>query len=964
MTSKKNSSDDLGMITPRLAAVVLTAILGCGAAAAEAPGAAAGPARDASGAKLALGRPVLEVTDGAIVSVASDPKTSDNFVFLGHGRLVVDLPPDPASGPDAPRATWLDERIDEAFLIVTDPSVRNKLLALPPAAGDQAKLSADAARVAAGWRDSPDRRASGAEAALFARSVDDPGPAGYFLASCRTTDGRRLYVEYDPLRSGRLVLARFKEPGAWGTWTLDTGPDGKALPAGRPWAFAAVHHTIDLRSKYYMQEGVQAKDEVTLEALRPGRRAALLSLDADLAVSRVTDTAGQPLRWAQWGSDLAVDLGAPLDPPARRVVIVSYGGSLYDRLDSGVYQKRAHVWWHSETSADHLATFDVTVHWPRNLQLVASGLRVDGGTEGELRWERRVLDRPSRSFGFEIGDFAVTTRKVGALTIDVATIADPRVPSPRERDALADTIAKIADLDQRAFGPLPFATLTVATVAGRAFDASYGLASLPSYLVQDFDIPRVRVKNGPRIARSLAQQWWGQTVTWSGNPEGRLDDPLASFAMWLFVQGSDPAKIADGVIPALEPLRPTGDVALDVSDRTAAAFAGIGALIPPEALLGALRGTVREADARPRDPGEFFSYLATIAGVQAGTSDWHSNEAAESLIAAYKIAPRDGGGWRVVGRLDRVPHAVRHDALVRTGDGWDSGPTFTTSPGPPLRISALVVSKVPPQGPPVMIDLEEQGQDFALDAAGEPAGVVFDPYHAAGARVYDVSSAAKPGLVREAAIRAAAGQAQRAEAVYRQALAAPYASTGTGDAALDSEVNARQAGPMDGRIRFALAELAVDAGRIDAAEAELAAPEIAAAVAASHDASLLRAKIIGRIALHRGQAQQAYDQISQAVRLSFPEGLDESPEDAARRKAFANGLAASGGDDLILAAAAHLAGHDDVARQAMSEASARGADVTALKEMLDSRAGSPAPAVTPADAGSEVPGTARNPGRS
>ena len=943
MTIKKNSSDDLRWITSRLAAVLLTAALGCGAAAADAaaPGAAAGPARDASGAKLALGRPVLEVTDGAIVPVASDPKTSDNFVFLGHGRLVVELPPDPASGPDAPRATWLDETIDEAFLIVTDPAVRSRLLALPPAA-DPAKRSADAARVAAAWRDSPERRASGAESALFARSVDDPGAAGYLLASCRTTDGRRLYVELDPLRSARLVLARFKEPGAWGTWTLDTGPDGKAVPGGRPWAFAAVHHTIDLRSKYYMQEGVQAKDEVTLEALRPGRRAALLSLDADLTVSGVTDAAGQTLRWAQWGTDLAVDLGAPLDPPARRVVIVSYAGSLYDRLDSGVYQKRAHVWWHPETSADHLATFDVTVHWPRNLQLAASGLRVDGGAEGELRWERRVLDRPSRSFGFEIGDFAVTTRKVGDMTIDVATIADPRVPSPRERDALADTIAKIAELDQRAFGPLPLATLTVATVPGRAFDASYGLASLPSYLVQDFDIPRMRVKNGPRIARALAQQWWGQTVTWSGNPEGRLDDPLASFAMWLYVQGGDPAKIADGVTPALAPLRPTGGVALDSSDRTAAAFARIGALIPPEALLGALRGAVREAGGRPRDPEEFLGYLATIAGVAAGGPDPHSNEATESLFATYKIAPRDGGGWRVAGHLDRVPRAVRHDALVRTGDGWDLAPTFTTSPEPPLRISALVVSKVPPPGLPVMIDLEEQGQDFDLDAPGEPAGVVFDPYHAAGARVYDLSSAAKPGLVREAAIRAAVGQGQQAEAVYRQALAAPYASIGTGDAALDTEVMARQAGPMDGRIHLALAELAVDAGRIDAAEAELAAPEVASAVAASHDASLQRAKIVGRIALHRGQAQQAYDQISQAVRLSFPEGPDESPEDAARRKAFANGLPASGGDDLILAAAAHMAGHDDVARQAISEARERGGEVTALEDLLGGEPGPPA----------------------
>ena len=63
--------------------------------------------------------------------------------------------------------------------------------------------------------------------------------------------------------------------------------------------------------------------------------------------------------------------------------------------------------WHPHAGRLDRATYDVTLRWPEEFDLLASGRPVAGGSERGVSWTRRKLDIPAIGFSFEFfGVFA------------------------------------------------------------------------------------------------------------------------------------------------------------------------------------------------------------------------------------------------------------------------------------------------------------------------------------------------------------------------------------------------------------------------------------------------------------------------------------------------------------------------------------------------------------------------------
>ena len=151
-----------------------------------------------------------------------------------------------------------------------------------------------------------------------------------------------------------------------------------------------------------------------------GSRVVGLSLPGDFQVERVTDGQGRVLFFRREQEDLTVILPqAPADGDAVAVV-VEYGGNVVAKdwnLTALLQTER----WYPRSDRFDRATYDATFHWPKGFDLVASGRRVDGGQEADgTRWERRVLDIPSRGFSFEIGHFDSRPSRAGHIQVTFA----------------------------------------------------------------------------------------------------------------------------------------------------------------------------------------------------------------------------------------------------------------------------------------------------------------------------------------------------------------------------------------------------------------------------------------------------------------------------------------------------------------------------------------------------------------
>jgi tetratricopeptide (TPR) repeat protein len=98
-----------------------------------------------------------------------------------------------------------------------------------------------------------------------------------------------------------------------------------------------------------------------------------------------------------------------------------------------------------------------------------------------------------------------------------------------------------------------------------------------------------------------------------------------------------------------------------------------------------------------------------------------------------------------------------------------------------------------------------------------------------------------------------------------------------------------------------------------------------------------RTLIDSRIAVREGRYKEAYGQLSKSLALDFDRTSESTIFDSARRKKFRSGRRAwmSGDAYALLAIAAWETGHREIADRAIEEAEERGAEMSALRAVME-----------------------------
>ena len=570
------------------------------------------------------------------------------------------------------------------------------------------------------------------------------------------------------------------------------------------------------------------------------------------------------------------------------------------------------------------------------------------------------------------------------MTLSVAFLTNPRVPSEKTRKAVLDTFADALEVYENAFGPYPLDTLAVAVWPASRSQGALGFITIDRDLVTDYELDRVSAENADTLAHELAHQWWGNMVPWASYRDQWLSEAIATYAAALYDRRSideSPQKRAAAAMMAIDAKSRTLDFAslvdrpdetlgpvsigarLDSSlsdtayqavvyDKGAMVFSALGDKLRPDALIAMLREIAQRAREHPIDADTFFGALEKMSGKDLASfrRQFVDGVGYPEVQLRYAIEQRPDGTSSVKGAVLQVPRGFRRDALVREGEaGWKLAPTFEAyQPVDDASIQVHVLAAIDDPGaesataPKGDEPRSLKGYGFMVTAVGESTDfetsfptkitrIVADPWRSAPTKVVDLVLEPKSGLMERAEAAARIGRFDEADAAYREALSVPL---GQDERAWLSRSAAERKWAdrlANGRIGLSLAGLDADRGDLDRAASDLARDDVSALVHDVLDAELEKKALLGRLALQRGDSRGAYDLLSKSIRLDFVQKESDTPADALRHRAFEAGKQGTPGELLLLAMAARIVGQNDVYEQALEEASRAGADVSSLR---------------------------------
>jgi hypothetical protein len=930
--------------------------------------------------KLAAGLGMLQLSDGILFPASPVGGKVVEMVFLGKGRITLD-PPDAIEAGQLELftgASRLDAELTEAVLVIGLDAAVDAMLRKPAAQPDTATL--DKARsLYQEWRKRREREILGVERSILLDGLRDASAEGYFAAWFRGAEqGDFLYTvepasreqvtlgRFVPLdatekekrkilreisreqRKGRLIGMELDDLGQWDTWLSASLRDSQGKPRPGSPAFEPSKYTLDLTVDPDLRLSGTAR--LDLDPVIPGSRAVMIRVP-DLKVSRVTDAAGADLYHQTAGSELTVVLPKPAAKGETESVVVHFESHPIEK-DWNIYRLLDTQGWYPQTGEINRAAIDATFHWPKGLDLMTGGRRVDGGEQGGQRWEHRVLERPALGYTFELGNFDVDTVKSGHVEIRFAFGSGSAMTGRGTRESVRKAVQDSLAYFEEIFGPYPFDELTVVT-ANRGFSQSLpGFMTLSDALLNDAGMWNKMFGLEDRrlvIAHEMAHQWWGDHVGWVSYRDQWMSEALASYSALLFgrerlkneLSGVDLTEgwfdAVTAPLPDGSPIESVGPVVLGwrlVSSRASDAYQPIvymkgavvvdmlarmlgedafpkvlhqivkaagGGMISTEDLF-AMIGKVASADLQP-----FADQYVYGTGLPEVYYDFHFEKGGDA-----------GGGWVVKGTArQHTPHRFRYKVVTTDRGTFD---VVRQAAGQvDVKTSALVipvtVAVLDPKGgkkglyganAAVKGNLLMKGEtaDFAIPVPYEPKNFWLDKDHRVFGSFLSEERHPKWFLYLQGQKAAAAGEPDKAEALYEKALTTKEPPPDDGRTVYYDSLK-WQDRTLNGRIELSRARLFLDRGDEEQAEASL--DKAQRALGDEDDTvQVLRA----RLEIRRGDFEKAFRRLRKGVLAT--EDLDSS-------EAYA-----------LLAVAAQKAGHAEDLAKALKKAKETGADVAVL----------------------------------
>ncbi len=947
---------------------------------------------------LNTGMALFKIERGVVFPTTPAGERSVEMVFQGQATLVLE-PPDEIEAGQLDLFTGsrsLEEPIEEAVLVVNLDAATDAIFGRPPAEGLDAQATRRAEETFERWRARPERKLFGVELAIFRDAFGDPLYEGYFAGWFRSQELEDILYLVDPnaqeqvtlghftaldatgrqerklkrslhrqQRKGRLIGVSIDDLGVWDTWlsAARRDSDGQESPGTK--AFEPRHYELDLVIADPRFE-LHGRTRLYLQPLSELTRIVELELHSDLVVEKVRDGDGTELFFRQAGGEVLAVLPRAPQPGEELVLEVEYAGRLIDKAASKSWALRDTTHWYPHAGTVDLATYDVTLHWPKKLDLIAAGRLVDSGTDAAgRRFERRRLDHRTFAFGFEVGRFNVLSGHAGDVEITLACDATgSRVIDKRSREELLATIADALDYFADTFGPYPMDRIAVVTVPRAVSQSLLGFVTLSSvamieenWLTWLFGFEDRRTV----VAHEIAHQWWGHVVAWQSYRDQWISEAMANYAALLYARhrlkdrfGFGPTSgwqqeltrtVGNGrPVESLGPLvlgeRLASSVSFDayqsiVYKKGAVVLDMLARAFGEQTFLEILRRVASEVAFRQISTPLLIDSIEQISGRQLDdfAQQFIFGTGLPEVYYSYTFA-RAADGWRVDAEA-RQQAPWRYDyRLTERPDGAldvtrrrldqteidDSTlyvPFQVTMFKPGVRQSAA--EKRLGLDPEVSgnarlighVALTGAVTQFSIPIEFEPKELFLDPRAEVFARFFNERRFPKRMLYYQGLDRAAAGSHDDATELFSQALAAEvFSGPHYGSAPQDEDLEA-EGERLDAWIRLQLARLYLDQGRAADARVVFDRLERQAGRAVRQGLGSQLRNQLARLAIQEGDAERAYKELRKPVLKLGARGPVE-------------GL-------LLLAVAARDAGHAEDFATALDAAIEKGADVTLLK---------------------------------
>jgi hypothetical protein len=890
------------------------------------------------GIQLGVGPALLALDDGLLVPATPVGGKTAEMVFLGRGRFEMD-PPDEIEAGQLELSTGvrrLDEEVTEAVFVVGLETTVQALLRLPKATPD-AERARRCGQIWSSWRQAPERRLLDVDTAVLSIALGLPSSRSFFAARLRSEGLGEFVYAIDPNAQEQVIVGRrtvlaaseLAELNRQETFARQDGfdpndpvqlerwisaplrtEDGKAMP-GRA-DFEPQKYQLNLSLAENLEASGLARIELISSA--QGARLVKLRLAADLQVSKVTDPAGRELFFTRDRERLAVVLAEPAEAEKTVSLAIEYGGhALTDPL----------LWFPHAGTFDQ-ALYDVTLRWPKTLDLMAGGERVAGGEAEGARWEQRALGTPAPNFAFEIGRYQIEKARAGHVRITFAFA--PRMERER-RDEITATVVDALGFFESSFGPYPLDELTVVTGPREVSQTpALGLMILSSTMTGDLDLLDLLFQKKDRrlaIARELSYQWWGHATVWASPREHWLSEGLASYAAAQYAGGLDLTSGWRTVLTAPQPngrmISTLGPVVLGrrlAVNQSAAVYRAIvlkkGAvvldmlarLIGQRLFFKSLR--VIASPARQVSTEYFLMLLRAFTpaeDLQSFEEEFIDGTVLPEVLLSYQIK-KEGETWSVkIRATQQIPY--RYHSKIVPIDRGRFDVVREAEEEIPVRSSVFVVPfEFEPPHLWIKGDTGVRHQDhlglllrgaavqYTLHTTPEPQRLWINRNDQVLGFFYEEDQNPRRALFYKGLQAEAAGQRSATEPLYEQALALPESAQDVDTA----------------RIETARARLLLDLG-----EDEKAAEALDRARRSSRDAETL-AVLQARLDVRLGRYLEAFQSLSP---IRFPAGSPNTPEAGA-----------------LLAISAHALGRKEDFAKALRKARRLGVDVEALAGAL------------------------------
>ncbi|MFC0007039.1 M1 family metallopeptidase [Micromonospora siamensis] len=295
-----------------------------------------------------------------------------------------------------------------------------------------------------------------------------------------------------------------------------------------------------------------AKDQLTgTTTVQATATADLSSFNLDLAgltVQKVT-VDGAPATAARQGNELVVTPKSGLTNGNGFVAEISYGGKpkpLENKtLGSGGFfhtpdgaialgqPESASSWYPVNDHPSDKATYDFEITVPKNLVAISNGVPKGKTTEAGWTTWKWAESAPMASYlsTVVIGKFRVTegTHK-GRPVYSAVTTSLPKGAA----DASIKQTVKVADYLETVFGPYPFDAYGGVVISDDRIHFALETQSRPVYSGGFFR----RGENTEVVAHELAHQWFGDSVALAKWQDIWLNEGLASYGAWLWMEHS------------------------------------------------------------------------------------------------------------------------------------------------------------------------------------------------------------------------------------------------------------------------------------------------------------------------------------------------------------------------------------------------------------------------------------------